>query len=62
MNNVNKYFPVVGYVEEFEDFLRVLEKLLPQYFKGVHRLFLTSKGDVSPRANMSNETNNGLQP
>ena len=46
MNNVNKYFPVVGYVEEFEDFLRVLEKLLPQYFKGAHRLFTTSKGTV----------------
>ena len=46
MNNVNKYFPVVGYVEEFEDFLRVLEQLFPQYFKGVYRLFTRSKGNV----------------
>ncbi|KAJ8026692.1 Heparan sulfate 2-O-sulfotransferase 1 [Holothuria leucospilota] len=29
------YYLVVGITEEYEDFLKVLEKLLPDYFKGV---------------------------
>ena len=57
MKNVNKYFPVVGYVEEFEDFLLVLEKVLPQYFEGIHQLFTRSKGNVSLQT-----VNFGLQP
>ncbi|XP_071818563.1 uronyl 2-sulfotransferase-like isoform X2 [Apostichopus japonicus] len=39
--NVDKYV-VVGVVEEYEDFLKVLEKLLPDFFGGILKEFKTS--------------------
>lgn len=38
---MDKYV-VVGVVEEYEDFLKVLEKLLPDFFGGILKEFKTS--------------------
>lgn len=43
---------VVGVAEEYEDYLKVLEKLLPDYFKGVVEEYNTpaeSKYRLPPR-------------
>ena len=37
--NAVEYFVVVGFVEEMDKFLKLLEKLFPQYFKDVHTVY-----------------------
>lgn len=37
--NVNRYYPVVGVLEELNATLAVLEKKLPYFFKGVQDMY-----------------------
>ena len=39
--NVEKYYPVVGVLEKFNETLRVLEEVMPQYFKGASNVDYT---------------------
>ena len=41
--NVDKYFAVVGVLEEWDKSLQVLEHFLPRYFQGSTELFATGK-------------------
>ncbi len=37
--NIDKYFPVVGVLEHFGASLRLFEKILPKYFKGIEKKY-----------------------
>ena len=37
--NVERYYSLVGHVEELEKFYTVLEKTMPQYFRGLNTLY-----------------------
>ena len=37
--NIERYYPVVGVLEQFDDTLRVLEKAVPNFFTGVYKLY-----------------------
>lgn len=37
--NVDRYFPVVGVLEELNTTLEVLEEKIPYFFKGVQTLY-----------------------
>ena len=39
--NVDRYYAVVGVLEEFEKSIRVLEAFIPRYFKGASETFLS---------------------
>lgn len=41
--NVNKYYAIVGYVEEIDKFYELLEKTMPQYFDGLEKLYVENK-------------------
>lgn len=38
-NNVERYYPVVGILEELNSTLEVLESNIPYFFKGVQKLY-----------------------
>ena len=42
--NFDKHFAVVGITEHFNESIRVLEKHLPKYFKGVQQVILDEPG------------------
>lgn len=37
--NVNRYFPVVGYLENMQGFLELCEKVWPQFFRGATKVY-----------------------
>ena len=39
MKNVEKYFPVVGYLENYDQFLELLEYVWPQFFDGARDVY-----------------------
>ena len=43
--NVEKYFDVVGIMENLNMTLTVAEKKMPQYFKGAKKFFFENPGD-----------------
>lgn len=38
-NNVERYYPVVGVLEELNSTLRILESKLPYFFKGIQKVY-----------------------
>ncbi|XP_028415482.1 uronyl 2-sulfotransferase-like [Dendronephthya gigantea] len=50
--NVEKYL-VVGILEEYEDFIKVLEKLLPNFFKGAYRESKTPDPNIPQKSVLS---------
>ncbi|XP_046847636.1 uronyl 2-sulfotransferase-like isoform X2 [Xenia sp. Carnegie-2017] len=50
--NVEKYV-VVGILEEYDDFVKVLEKLLPNFFREAYQLFKTPDLDISEKSNLT---------
>lgn len=38
-SNVERYYPVVGVLEELHKTLEVLEKKIPYFFKGVRKIY-----------------------
>lgn len=46
IQNAIKYYAVVGIMEEYNIFLKLLEKLIPQYFLGISTLFNKMKLNV----------------
>ncbi len=54
MDNIERWYAVVGVLEEFDKTLTVLEKILPRYFKDVVKLFderMRGKGKLAPAKN-----------
>ena len=41
--NLDKHYLLVGVTEELENFIQVLEAILPRFFKGAYDLFIHSK-------------------
>ncbi|CAF1332592.1 unnamed protein product [Didymodactylos carnosus] len=39
--NIEKYYTVVGLTEQFDEFLFVLQRLIPRYFRNVYQLYQT---------------------
>ena len=60
-DNVEKFYPVVGVLEEFGTTLSVLEKNVPQFFKGASKTYYDELGAPkhSPGGS-SNRTANAL--
>ncbi|XP_030766972.1 uronyl 2-sulfotransferase-like [Sitophilus oryzae] len=44
--NVNRFYPVVGVLEQFDNTLKVLEHKLPQFFKGANNIFNATLIDI----------------
>lgn len=40
--NIQRHYLLVGVTEELEDFIQILELILPRFFKGGHDIFLHS--------------------
>ena len=45
--NIEKYYTLVGTLEELPVFLRLLERILPQFFKGVHDMYRSESAGCS---------------
>lgn len=58
---VIKNYLVVGLVEEFDDFVKVLEKLLPRFFKGAYKTWKIPDTTLHRKAAIS-QTRNKQQP
>ena len=39
IQNVKKYYAVVGVIEEFDDFVQALDYVMPTFFKGVSLVY-----------------------
>lgn len=50
--NVDKYFLVVGVLEQYELFLKLCQKMMPTYFQGILQLY----GDKRDTINYSGKT------
>ena len=49
MTNVEKFFPVVGVTENINMTLRVMEEILPEYFKGALNTYLNEEYVIKNR-------------
>ena len=52
IENLNKYFLVVGVLEQFEQFLKLCQKMMPTHFNGILQLY----GDKRAAINYSGKT------
>ena len=66
--NVIRYFPVVGYLEKFDELVEVLEAVWPRFYRGAVGLYRQIKGDAGTRHKTENmsvpnqATRNTLMP
>lgn len=56
--NLQKHYFLVGVTEELNDFVEILENVLPRFFKGAYSFFLHSKCMFARSANLLNVSTN----
>ena len=57
---MEKYFPVVGVLEELDSSVRVLEAFLPRYFSGASEIFSKEPSEKHKNKNIYKKTQSSL--
>ena len=61
MENVEKYYAVVGVLEEMEKSLTVFEEFIPRYFKGIKSLVNKKSNANNPKPHLSDQARRILE-